>query len=353
MTGASAGLGKAGAIDLARRGARLVHACRSGIPANGEEIAARPGTTLPEMIEADLSDLDQVAALASAVERRGAADRRALLQRRPRPPRRSARSRATRRCSPCTTSRATSSRAELLSKSGTIPNGVFASNGRRGTAIPRIVFVTSETHRSSDGLDFDRFAAFNDYKLREALKWYGYSKLALTTFATELARRLTLPGGPSVGVHALCPGPVATSIARGAPPFLRAPVGVVMKAFFPSPGKAAAAPVVYLAAAPELGRRDGFLPAPHGAEDGLARGRRPRERAPPLGSRRGADRPLVEVSHGWRPSSPSWRPWYRLAGAGGPLQPAEGTVVAERFRRLSSAGSGKREAWARSGSRAT
>ena len=114
--------------------------------------------------------------------------------------------------------------ARRLLQSGTIPNGVFASNGRRGTAIPRIVFVSSEAHRSAERLlDFDRFAAFNDYKLREALKWYGYSKLALTTFATELARRLTLPDGPSVGVHALCPGPVATKESRRAPPSSRPP----------------------------------------------------------------------------------------------------------------------------------
>jgi NAD(P)-dependent dehydrogenase (short-subunit alcohol dehydrogenase family) len=256
VTGASAGLGKAVAIDLARRGARLVLACRSGIPAIGEEIAGRTGTALPEMIEADLSDLDQVAALASAVERRSEPIDVLCCNAGLVPPT-AQRTKQGHEAMFTVHYLASHLLARRLLQSGTIPNGVFASNGRRGTAIPRIVFVSSEAHRSAERLDFDRFAAFNDYKLREALTWYGYSKLALTTFATELARRLTLPDGPSVGVHALCPGPVATSIARSAPAFLQAPVGVVMKTFFPSP-EAAAAPVVYLAAAPELGGETGF-----------------------------------------------------------------------------------------------
>ena len=34
---------------------------------------------------------------------------------------------------------------------------------RRGTAIPRVVFVTSETHRSSAGIDFERWALNGDF----------------------------------------------------------------------------------------------------------------------------------------------------------------------------------------------
>jgi NAD(P)-dependent dehydrogenase (short-subunit alcohol dehydrogenase family) len=256
VTGASAGLGKAVAIDLARRGARLVLACRSGIPACGEEIAARSGTRLPEMIEADLSDFDQVVALADAVERRGEpidllCCNAGLV------PSTAQRTKQGHEAMFTVHYLASHLLARRLLARGVIPNAVWAGNGRAGTAIPRIVFVSSEAHRSADPLDLEAFGAFHDYALRDALRWYAYSKLALTTFATELARRLTLPGGPSVGVHALCPGPVATSIARSAPPLMQAPVGLVMRTFFPSP-EAAAAPVVYLAAAPELGGETGW-----------------------------------------------------------------------------------------------
>jgi NAD(P)-dependent dehydrogenase (short-subunit alcohol dehydrogenase family) len=138
-----------------------------------------------------------------------------------------------------------------LLASGVIPGD------RRGTAIPRVVFVTSETHRSSDGLDFDHFGAFTDYGVTSAMRYYGDSKLALTTFATELARRLTTGEGPSVGVHACCPGPVDTRIARAAPGPLQRPLGLMMRSLFASPEEAAA-PVIYLAAAPELAGETGW-----------------------------------------------------------------------------------------------
>jgi NAD(P)-dependent dehydrogenase (short-subunit alcohol dehydrogenase family) len=256
VTGASAGLGKSVAIELARRGARLVLASRSGIPEAGEEIAAKSGTRMPEMIQADLSDLDQVASLADAVERRGDAIdllccNAGLV------PKNAERTKQGHEAMFAVHYLASHLLSRRLLLRGVIPNGAYAGNGRTGTAIPRIIFVSSESHRSSDPLDFDHFGAFTDYGLRDALRWYAYSKLALTTFATELARRLTPESGPTVGVHALCPGPVASSIARSAPAALQAPIGVVMRTFFPNPDDAAA-PVVYLAAAPELGGETGW-----------------------------------------------------------------------------------------------
>jgi NAD(P)-dependent dehydrogenase (short-subunit alcohol dehydrogenase family) len=119
------------------------------------------------------------------------------------------------------------------------------------------VFVASETHRSSSGLDFGGLGGPVEYGVRDGLKHYGDSKLALVTFAAELARKLKTEHGPSVGVHSLCPGPVASNIARDAPPALRPVLKPVMRAFFASPDKAAA-PVVYLTAAPELAGETGW-----------------------------------------------------------------------------------------------
>jgi NAD(P)-dependent dehydrogenase (short-subunit alcohol dehydrogenase family) len=144
-----------------------------------------------------------------------------------------------------------------LLASGVIPNDVYADNGRIGTQVPRIVFVSSETHRSSQGINFEHFGRWEDFGIGEAVTRYGDSKLALTTLATELARRLSTPQGPSVAVHCLCPGPIASSLARDAPAWLQPVVGPVMRTLFRSP-ELAAEPVVYLAAAPELAGDTGW-----------------------------------------------------------------------------------------------
>src|SRR5262245_42409556 len=60
ITGANSGLGKASAIELARRGARVLLACRSGIPEAGEEIKRSSQSSAVEMLHVDLSDLRSV-----------------------------------------------------------------------------------------------------------------------------------------------------------------------------------------------------------------------------------------------------------------------------------------------------
>jgi NAD(P)-dependent dehydrogenase (short-subunit alcohol dehydrogenase family) len=250
VTGANRGLGKAVAIDLARRGARVILACRSGIPEAGEEIERESGSERVAMMEVDLADLDSVVRLTGELVRRGVTLDLLVCNAGLMPVR----------------AKKSSQGIELmmavhyfgnhllvrrLLASGVIPNDVYARNGQSGTAIPRIVFVTSETHRSSSGLDIDRLEVFRDYGIRDGIARYGDSKLALTTFAVELACRLTTKDGPSVAVHALCPGPIASGIAREAPPLLEPVLGRVMKTFFRSPEQAAE-PVIYLAAAPDI-----------------------------------------------------------------------------------------------------
>ena len=126
----------------------------------------------------------------------------------------------------------------------------------QGEEAPRIVFVGSEAHRSAGPIDFDRFGAFVDYGLRDSLKHYALSKLHLCTYAQELSRRLNPTGETRVAVHSLCPGPVATGIAREAPVFLRPVIYPLMRLFCLSPRRAAG-PVVYLCCAWETGRRSG------------------------------------------------------------------------------------------------
>jgi NAD(P)-dependent dehydrogenase (short-subunit alcohol dehydrogenase family) len=256
VTGASGGLGKAVAVELARRGARVLLACRSGIPEAGEEIARVSGSRAVEMLRVDLADLDAVVALSNEVARRGETvdllvGNAGLMAKEARRTRQGFEEMFG------VHYLANHLLARRLLASGVIPNAVYAANGRSGTAIPRVVLVTSEAHRSSDELDFDRLGAFAPHGVTGAMAAYGKSKLALTTLATELGRRLTTGAGPSVAVHALCPGPVDSRIARAAPAVARRPLGLVMRTFFRSPEEAAA-PVIYLAAAPELAGDTGW-----------------------------------------------------------------------------------------------
>jgi NAD(P)-dependent dehydrogenase (short-subunit alcohol dehydrogenase family) len=89
--------------------------------------------------------------------------------------------------------------------------------------------------------------------MSESTARYGWTKLLLLTFARDLGRRLANGKGglPDVSVHALCPGPVASNIAREAPAAAR-PFAKLFFALFFQPPNAAALPVVYLASSPRI-----------------------------------------------------------------------------------------------------
>jgi NAD(P)-dependent dehydrogenase (short-subunit alcohol dehydrogenase family) len=121
---------------------------------------------------------------------------------------------------------------------------------------PRIVIVSSESHRSGNDLNFQTFGNYAEFKMSQVLPHYGYQKLALTTYAKELDRRLN-KDGIKVGVHSLCPGAVNTNIARSAPPFTKPLLKIIFGLFFQDPEKAAG-PVVYLAASKDLEGKSGI-----------------------------------------------------------------------------------------------
>jgi NAD(P)-dependent dehydrogenase (short-subunit alcohol dehydrogenase family) len=256
VTGANSGLGKAVATELARRGAKVLMACRSGIPQAGEDVARAAGSPTVEMLKVDLADLATVVELTDELARRKVTLDLLVCNAGLMP------SKARRTAQGYEVMFGVHYLANhLLTRrllaSGVIPNEAFARNGRSAIDIPRIVFVSSETHRSSPGLDFARFGEFVDYGLRDGMEWYGTSKLAMVTLATELSRRLTTSHGPSVGVHSLCPGPINSNIAREAPSFSKPLLKPVMSAFFRSP-EDAAQPVMFLGAAPELAGETGW-----------------------------------------------------------------------------------------------
>ena len=249
VTGANCGLGKAVAIELARRGGRILMACRGGHPQAGEAVRRASGSGDVEMLEVDLSDLDRVHSLCDGLKSRGGVIDITVLNAGLMP----ARARASKQGFELMF--AVHFLANRLLLARLLDDGVIRPS-RCAEARPRILFVASEAHRSAGPIDFERFGAFTDYGLRDGMQYYGLSKLHACTFARELSRRLNPGGGIRAAVHSLCPGPVNSSIAREAPPFLKPLIGPVMTLLFPSPAKAAA-PVIYLCCNEEMGNRTG------------------------------------------------------------------------------------------------
>lgn len=236
VDGASSGLGFAVAVDVARRGAKLIMVCRSGIPQKGEEVKKLSGSKDVRMFQVDYSDMASISRLAADIrDKAGKIDimicNAGIVPKQ---------------------SRKTPQGLEemfmvnYLSKF-IIVNLLLENNCFRqdGTSHPRIVFVASETHRDPAEYDWASFGIYKDYSIGKSIELYGYYKLLLTTFAVELSRRLNKDEF-KCSVFALCPGPVNSNIGREAPKVFQPLLKLVFRIFFKSPAKAAV-PVVYLA----------------------------------------------------------------------------------------------------------
>ena len=249
VTGANSGLGKAVAIDLAKRGGHVLMACRGGHPEAGEDVRRVSGSDAVEMLRVDLADLDSVHALADEIGRRRARVDIAVLNAGVMP----------------RNARRTPQGYELMFSVHFLANrllidrlvsdGSIRPSSRPGET-PRIVFISSEMHRAAGPIDFDHFGAFQDYGLKDGLKHYGLSKLHLCTYAQELSRRLNPDGEVLVSVTSLCPGAIHSNLTREAPAFMKPLIHPVTRLLFATPEKAAA-PVTHACCAEEMGRRSG------------------------------------------------------------------------------------------------
>jgi NAD(P)-dependent dehydrogenase (short-subunit alcohol dehydrogenase family) len=242
VDGASSGLGFAVAIQLAKRGAHVIMACRSGIPGRGEEVKRRTGNPDVEMVHVDYSDIRSINEMIKTVRERYspldiAISNAAMVPRQ---------------------SRKTKQGLEemfmvnYLSKfimiNGLIREDCFNHDGETN---PRIVFVSSESHRHPPEFKWEAFGVYKDYSMNKTVEYYGYYKLLLTTFTYELSRRVQANGKGPVSVFALCPGPVNSNIAREAPGIFQPIMKLVFAMFFRSPKKAAE-PVLYFAISKDL-----------------------------------------------------------------------------------------------------
>lgn len=238
ITGSSSGLGFATAVEMAKLGAEVIMAVRSGIPNKGEAVKKASESDEVHMVHVDLSDFSSIDQMITEVQEKfGSLD--ILI---------------------CNA--AVVAKKGIKTKSGM--EQMFMVNylssfylvrklldlkmiHSDGSDKARIVFVNSESHRDPKGFKWDDFGKFIPHTVGKTIELYGYYKLLLLSFARELSRRLANEKA-NISVYSLCPGPVNSNIAREAPPIFKPLIRVVFGIFFRSP-ETACEPVVYLATA--------------------------------------------------------------------------------------------------------
>lgn len=242
ITGASSGLGFATTVELAKRGAEVIMACRSGIPQKGEEVKKLGNSQKVHMLHVDLSDAGSIKELANKIrEKFKQID--ILI------------------CNAAIVPRKSNKNpqgleqmfmvnyfAKFLLVNLLIDDNCFR---KKENNIPRIIFVTSESHRNPRTFDLEGFGGYHQFGIGKVMERYSYYKLLLVTFANELSRRLNKNSRAEYSVFALCPGPVNTNIAREAPAVFQPLLKLIFRMFFKSPKKACE-PVVYLACSDDV-----------------------------------------------------------------------------------------------------
>jgi retinol dehydrogenase-12 len=235
VTGATSGIGKATAAELARRGAQVILVGRDR--ARGEATVAELATAGPLPPRLELADLSAMAQVRALAERLAALDRIDVLV----------------------------NNAGLVAGQRRVTadgyEEVFAVNHLApfllttlllpkltASAPARVITVTSDAHTSAH-LDLDNPQPVDGW---ESWRAYSNSKLANILFTRELARRLE---GTGVTANCAHPGVVRTRFGREA----RFPVQIglmIARPFLLSPQRGAAT-IVYLATSPDVAGKTG------------------------------------------------------------------------------------------------
>lgn len=235
VTGSNTGLGRATAIELARRGSYVIVASRSterAVPAL-TEIADEVGADRVEFLELDLASLASVKKATETflssgrplhvlINNAGLAGRRGL----------------------------TAEGFELTFGVNYLGHYLLTRlllDRMVASAPARIVHVTSSVHYRAQRIDWDRL---RKRRLLPATREYAVSKLANLLFNSELAKRLV---GTRVTTYAAHPGLAATDIYRVVP----APFRKLMTKNMPTPEDAAKTQV-WCATEPELSEESGL-----------------------------------------------------------------------------------------------
>ena len=233
ITGATSGIGLAAAIELARKGARLVLVGRDrsrGSSAVGQ-VKQQTGNKQVEFLQADFASLESVATAAQTF----------LASKRP--------------------LHALINNAGVVNTTRRISQDsieeMFAVNYLahylltrllleriKESGPARIVHVASHAYAFCKGINFSDINHSRGYS---TFKVYGHSKLANMLFSNELSRRLRGTGVTSNSLH---PGAVSTGLGTNNG-MLGKVLPVLLKRFFRTPEQGAAT-AVYLASAAEI-----------------------------------------------------------------------------------------------------
>ena len=243
VTGANSGLGLHTSIALARKGARVLMACRDAGRAQAALQRVRadvPGATV-ELVTLDLASLASVEAAADEVAGRTPVldllvDNAGVM---------------------ATPKGVTADGFEL--QLGTNHLGHFALTGRLlplllAAPAARVVVVSSGAHRTGR-IAFDDLQSERGYSRWKA---YGQSKLANLLFVRELDRRAA---ATPLLVAAAHPGYAATHLQSGQGSFLLEAVMKVGNAVIAQSDEAGALPSLYAATMPDVRRGDYWGPS--------------------------------------------------------------------------------------------
>jgi len=284
VDGASSGLGFAIAVEIASRGAKTIMVCRSGIPSKGEEVKKLSGNSDVHMLHVDFSDVRSIEKLTAILKEKYAPINILICNAGTVP------NKARKTIQGLEEMFMVNYFSKFLYVTTLLENGSFGKIGSRaqpgktltglstpggtsgdpgsgavtamdgggpsseGSSIPRIIFVSSESHRNPVAVKWDDFGKFIPYGIKQSMEHYGHNKLLLTTFAVELSRRLNPDGRTACSVFALCPGPVNSNIARESPKAFQPLLKMVFRMFFRSP-KDASLPVIYFSASLDVEAR--------------------------------------------------------------------------------------------------
>jgi len=246
VTGANSGLGFGIAVEMAKRGAHVIMACRSGISNAGEKVKELSGSKNVEMISIDLSSIESIHKFCDVLLERNINPDITILN-----------------------------AGVALPKARMLPSGLeemfmvnYFSNfiltnlllskgiiNSSSVTNPRIIFISSDSHQGSSHIDFENFGKLNSYGVSEGISYYSYYKLVLNTLALEFSRRLN-KNKLTIPIHVICPGPVHSNIIKEAPWLLRKVLGAIFSIVFRSPATASK-PVVYMSISEEYGSTTG------------------------------------------------------------------------------------------------
>jgi NAD(P)-dependent dehydrogenase (short-subunit alcohol dehydrogenase family) len=199
VTGASSGIGKETARELARRGMHVVIVCRNkakGEATVEEVIAAVPGATI-DLVLADLSELAQVRSLAGELHDRY--DRIDVL--------------INNAGINASTQETTGEGFDAMLATNYLAPALLThltGDLLLAGAPSRVINVASEAHRFASAIQLDVLPDVGPYAGGlGANRVYGLTKLLLILHTQELARRLE---GTGITANSLCPGLVATNL---------------------------------------------------------------------------------------------------------------------------------------------